>query len=69
MQAAKPNALLRALLSCVEILHKHGTPPPAKGTAPPPLNDHMARDIGLTDGQVARLKHEWPSQSMQHPYL
>ncbi len=69
MQIARSNALLRALFTCAEILREYGTPPPPNGTAPPPLNDHIARDIGLSAGEVARLKHQWPSQSAQHPYL
>ncbi|MGC3938794.1 hypothetical protein ACOTTU_13405 [Roseobacter sp. EG26] len=31
------------------------------------LNDHMARDIGLTPAEMERHRLELPSQSMHHP--
>ena len=40
-------------------------------SAPKPaaLSDHIARDIGLSQAEADRLRHEWPSQTYRHPYL
>ena len=35
----------------------------------PARNPHIARDIGLSAGQEARLNHQWPSQTNVHPRL
>lgn len=32
------------------------------------LNDHLARDIGLSEAQVARNRLALPSQTHHHPY-
>lgn len=69
MQLTRNNALRRALTSCAKILQltrPHETP---SGTAPPPLTPHIARDIGLSPSEVEQMRHRWPSQSTQHPYL
>ena len=33
----------------------------------PTMNAHIARDIGLSEHEQARLNHQWPSQTMHHP--
>ncbi len=34
-----------------------------------PPSDHIAKDIGLSPHEVERLRLQWPSQTMRHPYL
>ena len=69
MQLTRSNALLRALSTCAEFLRKQRKPKQAEGTALPPMSDHIARDIGLTPSQRAKLSHRWPSEQNRHPYL
>lgn len=69
MLLVRQNALLRALLTCVKILRKHTVDKPVKGTALPPMSDHIARDIGLTPHQRALMSHHWPSRDNRHPFL
>jgi len=69
MQLTRSNALWRALSSCAKFFHFSGRTTTPKGTVLPPLNPHIARDIGLTPSEQERLRHRWPSQSTQHPYL
>ena len=33
----------------------------------PPMNAHIARDIGLSAFEQARREHQWPSQTHHHP--
>lgn len=46
---------------------------PSPDTDPlPPLSDKMARDIGIDTCTLAKLRHQWPSQSVpqaQHDHL
>ena len=69
MILAKPNALARALSTCAKILHILRKPAKPIGSTAVPLDPHIARDIGLTPSEVERMRHRWPSQSTQHPYL
>lgn len=69
MQLIRSNALLRALETCAKIFRSSAKRPEPEGTAPPPLTPHIARDIGLSASTVARMRHRWPSQSTQHPWL
>lgn len=69
MILAKSNALSRALSICAKILHIDRKPSKPVGSTAMPLDPHIARDIGLTPSEVERLRHRWPSQSTQHPYL
>jgi len=36
---------------------------------PKPISDHLARDIGLTDADLARHRFVWPSESKDRPLL
>ena len=69
MLLIRQNALLRALMSCANFIQAQSPPPATKGTALPPLNDHIARDIGLTPHERALMSHHWPSQDSRHPFL
>ncbi|MFL4469892.1 hypothetical protein ACERZ8_08465 [Tateyamaria armeniaca] len=69
MQSIRHNALLRAQSICAKIWQQMKPKPSIKGTALPPLDPHISRDIGLTPGEEERLRHRWPSQSTRHPYL
>ncbi|WP_415401579.1 hypothetical protein [Tateyamaria sp. SN3-11] len=69
MILAKSNALSRVLSICAKILQIDRSPAEPIGSAAVPLDPHIARDIGLTPSEVERLRHRWPSQSTQHPYL
>jgi len=69
MDLIQNSALWRALSACVNFAHHLKTPRDIQGTAPPPLSAHIARDIGLSPGEQERMRHRWPSQSTQHPYL
>lgn len=69
MLITRQNALLRALETCAKILRKCGTSPLKKGTALPPMTDHIARDIGLTPHQQELMSHHWPSRDSRHPFL
>ena len=31
------------------------------------LNDHLARDIGLSPAHLEELRHKWPSETTHHP--
>lgn len=31
------------------------------------INSHLARDIGLSDADLARAQHKWPSQTTHPP--
>lgn len=33
----------------------------------PYMNSHLARDIGLSDIELARRQHQWPSETTHHP--
>ncbi|MEM6309383.1 MAG: hypothetical protein AAF754_04980 [Pseudomonadota bacterium] len=33
------------------------------------INDHIARDIGLSPAEHERLTYEWPSARIRHPRL
>ncbi len=69
MQLTHSNALLRALLSCAKIFRKSTERDTVEGTAPAPLTPHIARDIGLSPSTQEQMRHRWPSQSTQHPWL
>ncbi len=69
MQLTRNNALLRAQSFCAKIWQQLRPRPAIKGTALPPLTDHIARDIGLSPGEQEAMRHRWPSQSTRHPYL
>ena len=69
MYLAQNSALWRVLLSCADFIRYFNRPRDPKGTAPPPLNAHIARDIGLSPSEQALLRHRWPSQSTHHPFL
>ena len=69
MQLTRANALLRALSTCAKFLHPRAKPKGTEGTALPPMTDHIARDIGLTPSQRAKMSHRWPSETNRHPYL
>ncbi|MEL6452934.1 MAG: hypothetical protein AAFQ19_16900 [Pseudomonadota bacterium] len=69
MQLTRSNALLRALSACAKLFHLPRRRPARPGPSLPPLSPHIARDIGLSPSDEARLRHRWPSQSTQHPYL
>jgi len=69
MQLTHQNALLRAQIFCAKIWQQTRHRPTPKGTGLLPLNPHIARDIGLTPGEVERLRHRWPSQVTRHPWL
>lgn len=46
--------------------------PPASRNAhalPKSLSDHLARDIGVTQAELDRLRHVWPSETQNHPRL
>ena len=69
MHITYQNALLRALLTCAKFLRNLRTPPPIRGSALPPMSDHIARDIGLTPHERALMSHHWPSRDARHPFL
>lgn len=69
MQLTRQNALLRAQSICAKIWQYARRKPATKGTALPPLNPHIAQDIGLTPSEQEILRHRWPSQSTHHPFL
>jgi len=69
MQLTRQNALLRAQAFCAKIWQQTRRKPTPKSTGLLPLTPHIARDIGLSPGEVERLRHRWPSQSTRHPYL
>ena len=31
------------------------------------ISDYLAQDIGMSPGELERLRHQWPSQSSHHP--
>ncbi len=33
----------------------------------PHMNAHIARDIGISDYELARRQHQWPSETTHHP--
>ena len=69
MQITGQNALLHALSTCAKFLQNSPTRPIPKGTALPPMNDHIARDIGLSPHDRALMSHHWPSRDSRHPFL
>lgn len=69
MQLTHRNALLRALSACAKIWRNAHPKPQVKGTALPPMTDHIAQDIGLTPQQRALMSHHWPSRDTRHPFL
>lgn len=69
MQLTSQNALLRALITCAKYLQNLRKPPAIKGTALPPMTDHIARDIGLSPHERALMSHHWPSRDARHPFL
>ncbi|MEO0503765.1 MAG: hypothetical protein AAFZ14_10590 [Pseudomonadota bacterium] len=69
MHIARQNALLRALITCAKFLRNHSKAPAIKGSALPPMSDHIARDIGLTPHERALMSHHWPSRDARHPFL
>ena len=69
MQAIQSNALWRVLSTCAKFFKLRPQYPRIKGTALPPLTDHIARDIGLTPHDRALLSHHWPSRDTRHPFL
>lgn len=69
MQLTRQNALLRAQILCAKIWQQIRRRPAPETTGLLPLSPHIARDIGLTPGEVERLRHRWPSQVTRHPYL
>ena len=69
MQLTRQNALFRALFTCAKFLQYRQSPPAPKGSALPPLNDHIARDIGLSPHEHALMSHHWPSRDNRHPFL
>ncbi len=69
MLVTQQNALLRALSTCAKILRRLRPAATVKGTALPPMTDHIARDIGLTPHERALMSHHWPSRDSRHPFL
>ena len=69
MLLTRHNALLRALSTCAKYLQKRALSTSVRGTALPPMTDHIARDIGLTPQQRALMSHHWPSRDSRHPFL
>ena len=69
MLLTRQNALLRALNTCAKIMRYARKTKPVKGTALPPMTDHIARDIGLTPHQRELMSHHWPSRDSRHPFL
>ncbi|WP_299048236.1 hypothetical protein [uncultured Tateyamaria sp.] len=69
MLLTRQNALLRALSTCAKIWRHVRKPKAIKGTALPPLSDHIARDIGLTPHERELMSHHWPSRDSRHPFL
>ncbi|MEL6618146.1 MAG: hypothetical protein AAFP16_04675 [Pseudomonadota bacterium] len=69
MQITSTNALLRGLSTCANILRYQHRKPAIKGSALPPMTDHIARDIGLTPHEQALMAHHWPSRDTRHPFL
>ena len=69
MELIQTNALWRALSACAKFFQTRHTDPDHDVGAPPPLTPHIARDIGLSPSEIERMRHRWPSQSTQHPYL
>ena len=69
MHIARQIALLRALTTCANSLRNHSKAPAIKGSALPPMSDHIARDIGLTPHERALRSHHWPPREARHPFL
>jgi len=69
MILTRQNALLRALSICAKFMRGLRRSKQVKGTALPPMNDHIARDIGLTPHERALMSHHWPSRDSRHPFL
>ncbi len=69
MLLTRSNALLRALSTCAKIWQQMRKPKSIKGTALPPMTDHIARDIGLTPHERELMSHHWPSRDSRHPFL
>lgn len=69
MLLTRQNALLRAFLTCAKNLRFKRRPKPIKGTALPPMTDHIARDIGLTPHERELMSRHWPSRDSRHPFL
>ncbi|WP_299722834.1 hypothetical protein [uncultured Tateyamaria sp.] len=69
MQLTRSNALLRAQSFCAKIWQQMQPKPKVKGATLPPLTSHIARDIGLSPGELAEMRHRWPSETTRHPYL
>ena len=38
-------------------------------TKMPYISDKIARDIGMSPQELARLRHVWPSESADHPRI
>lgn len=55
-------SLARTLRQMADRLH----PAPRQTTR---INDHIARDIGLTPAELERLHWQAPSQTYRHPHL
>lgn len=69
MLLIRQNALLRGLSSCAKIWQNARKLKTVKGTALPPMTDHIARDIGLTEHERALMSHHCPSRDSRHPFL
>jgi len=69
MLVTRQNALVRVLSICAKILRKGANPKDVRGSALPPMTDHIARDIGLTPHERALMSHHWPSRDSRHPFL
>lgn len=73
MDTPSRATLARVLSSCLKLSHKKSTiyrlwirlrtPPP------PYINDHYARDIGLSLREKELLRLRYPSQNYTHPRL
>ena len=69
MQITSRNALWRALSACAKNWRKLCSVGQPKGTALPPMSEHIMRDIGLSPSDRALLSHHWPSRDSRHPFL
>lgn len=64
MTSITQNAPWRAWRSFANWIKISRDTPPLLDHVPKDLSDHLARDVGLTAHDLAKLRHEWPS--MQH---
>lgn len=62
LYAAKLSKLLRVTPKWLQAFMSQA------GHPTPPLNDHLARDIGLSPTEFERQRLRLPSQHTHHPY-